>query len=116
MEIAKPGGEEPLVPLQQIREKVIGLLETLAEAFQHLSQIDAQRSEPFGRLADKFMADLSAIRQQVHGHIMKLGADFRMEDQCSEQLLRAEVSVQKLTYIHGVVQSTLKDLREMQKT
>ena len=100
--------------LRSVRDKVIGLLETLSDALQNLAEVDAQKSEPFGKLAEKFLLDLSEIRQLMHGHILRLGADIRVEDQCREQFLKADTSVQKLIYIHEMIQKTLKDLKEVQ--
>ncbi|KAJ8902813.1 hypothetical protein NDN08_006133 [Rhodosorus marinus] len=93
------GVGEPSGLLASRRDKVLRLMDMLVEALDQVSQINTETAEKFSRQLETFMKTLAELRKEVHGDILKLGADLRVEDPSRISFLKADVSVQKLAFI-----------------
>lgn len=102
--------ESSLISLRSVGGKVTGLMDTAAEALTALSEVDVEKSQALSKLAEKFAADLAEVRRIVHAHIQSLGADFRTEDPSRDSFIRADLSLQKLTYVNDILQRTIEDV------
>mmetsp|Transcript_10092 Transcript_10092/g.42406 ORF Transcript_10092/g.42406 Transcript_10092/m.42406 type:complete len:138 (-) Transcript_10092:533-946(-) len=101
------GVGEPSGLLASRRDKVLRLMDMLVEALDEVSQVNTEVAEKFSRQLETFMKTLTELRREVHGDILKLGADLRVEDPSRLSFLKADVSVQKLAFIEESLQMIL---------